>query len=180
MTCNYVQKIIEPIRSRCSTVTFEVPEDERKDILKQFLIRVFGILDAEGVKYDRKVIVEFVNKHFPDFRKVLNELQRFAVNGDIDVSVLTAITDTKLNDLIGFVRSRDFNSVRKWIGENNIDFSTFYGKMYDDMYESLEPSSIPETVLTLAKYQHMSATVVDQQLNCAACMIELMSCTSFW
>lgn len=179
LTCNYAQKIAEPIRSRCSTINFEVPEEERKDILKQFLIRIFGILDKEGVKYDRKVVVEFVNKHFPDFRKVLNELQRFAIGGDIDVSILNAVLDTKLDELVGYIKNRDFTSVRKWIGENNIDFTTFYGKLYDDMYEFLEPSSIPETVLTLAKYQHMSATVADHQLNCAACMIELMSCTSF-
>lgn len=179
MTCNYVQRVIEPIRSRCSVVNFEIPEEERKDILKQVLVRVFQILDREGVQYDKKVVLEFVTKYFPDFRKVLNELQRYSIGGVIDTGVLVAIADSKLNSLVGFIKERDFSNARKWIGENNIDFATFYGKLYDEMYEGLDPSSIPETVITLAKYQHMSSSVADQQLNCAACIIELMSCTSF-
>lgn len=179
LTCNYIQRIVEPIRSRCPPVIFEIPEDERKDILRQFLIRVFQILEKEGVEYDKKVVVEFVNKNFPDFRKILNELQRFALCGKIDSSVLVAIQETKLNVLVDSIKNRNFSEARKWIGENNVDFSSFYGKLYDDIYDSLDPSSIPETVITLAKYQHMSSTVVDQQLNCAACVIELMSCASF-
>lgn len=179
LTCNYVQRIVEPIRSRCPPIIFEIPEAEKKDILRQFLVRVFGILDNEGVEYDKKVVVEFVSKNFPDFRKILNELQRFALCGSIDAAVLSAIQDTKLSGLIDFIKNRNFSEARKWIGENNVDFSSFYGKLYDDMYSLLDASSIPETVITLAKYQHMSSTVVDQQLNCAACIIELMSCASF-
>lgn len=179
LTCNYVQKLIEPIRSRCAVIEFKIPDEDRKDVLKQFLTRVFHILDKESVEYDKRVIVEFVTKYFPDFRKVLNELQRYASGGPIDSGVLSSVSDAKVDTLIAAIRDREFSTARKWIGENTIDHATFYGKLYDEMYEKLEPSSIPPVILILAKYQHMSSMVADQQLNLAAAVVELMSESSF-
>lgn len=176
LTCNYAQKLIEPIRSRCATIEFKIPEDERKDLLKQFLMRVFKILDSEQVEYDKKVVVEFVQKYFPDYRKVLNELQRYAAGGKIDAGILSVIGDTKTDVLLDGLKSKDFSKVRKWIGENSgLDFTTFYGKFHETLYDHIVPSSIPPAVLHLAKYQYQAAFVADQQLNLTACMLEIMA-----
>ena len=179
LTCNYAQKLIEPIRSRCAHIEFKINDDERKELLKEYLKRVFFILTAEGVEFDKKAVIEFVQRYFPDFRKVLNELQRYSATGSIDLGVLSTTADSKVDGLIKAIKNREFSEARKWIGENAVDYATFYGKLYEEMYPQLDPSTIPPAILLLAKYQHMSATVVDQQLNLTACVLELMAEVSF-
>jgi len=180
MTCNYVGKLIEPIRSRFSTIEFKIPEDERKDLLKQFTIRVFEILDKEEVEYDKKAVLQFVSKYHPDYRKTLNELQRYSLSGCIDAGILSTIADVKVETLFTAMKERNFANARKWIGENaGVDWETFYGQLYELMYDRIEPSSIPPAILVLAKYQFQSATVADQQLNFAAAVVELMGEVQF-
>lgn len=175
-TCNYVRKLSEPFRSRFSEVPFKVPEEERTELLKKFIIRVFGILDKENVTYDRKVVAQFVSKYFPDYRKTLNQLQRYAMNGQIDAGILSQVGDVSVDGLFAAIKHKKFSDVRKWIGENtDLDWETFYGQLYEFIYDKIEPATIPPAILILSKYQFQSSTVADQQLNFSAAVVELMS-----
>ena len=175
-TCNYIRKLSDPFRSRFSEIPFKIPESERTDLLKQFIMRVFHILDLEGVTYDKKVVAQFVSKYFPDYRKTLNQLQRYAMSGQIDAGILSSVAEVRLDTLFEHVKNKKFGEARKWIAENSdIDWETFYGQTYEALYEKIEPSTIPPAILILAKYQFQSSTVADQQLNFAACVVELMS-----
>ena len=175
LTCNHVGKLLPQLKSRCSEIEFKIPEEERLSLLKAFTMRVFEILDLEGVEYDKKAVLQFVSKYHPDYRKTLNELQRYALSGCIDAGILSTIADVKVETLFVAMKERNFANARKWIGENaGIDWETFYGQLYELMYDRIEPSSIPPAILVLAKYQFQSATVADQQLNFAAAVVELM------
>jgi len=174
-TCNYKNKIIEPLHSRCAVIDFAISGKDRMSIAGSFFNRIRTILETEGVEYDQKVVAEVIKKYFPDWRRVLNELQRYASIGKIDTGILSVVSEVNLKDLVGNMKQKDFSKVRKWVVENlDNDQSAVYRKVYDSMYTSLESSSIPQAVLIFAKYQYQSAFAVDPEINTLACLTELM------
>jgi DNA polymerase III delta prime subunit len=174
-TCNYKNKILEPLHSRCSVVEFGIKGKDRQSIAAQFFKRIQQILDAEGVEYDNKVLVELINKHFPDWRRVLNEVQRYSVSGKIDAGILATFSDVAVNELVKNLKDKNFPEVRKWIVSNlDNDTTVLLRRIYDACYETLVPGSIPAAVLVLAKYQYQGAFVADQEINMLACLTELM------
>ena len=174
-TCNYKNKLLEPLHSRCTVVEFGIKGKDRQGLAASFFKRIREILDREGIEYEDKVIVELINKHFPDWRRVLNECQRYSVGGKIDTGILATFSDVKINDLVKKLKEKDFPEVRKWV-VNNLDNDTavLLRRIYDACYDSLVPNSIPAAVLTLAKYQYQMAFVADQEINMLACLTEIM------
>ena len=174
-TCNYKNKIIEPLHSRCAVVEFSIKGKEKQEVAAEFFRRLNGILDTERIQSDKKVLVELINKHFPDWRRVLNECQRYSVGGRIDSGILAHFSDVKVNDLIKNLKEKDFKEVRKWCVNNlDNDPSVLLRRIYDSLSDSLVPSSIPAAVLILAKYQYQIAFVADQEINLLACLTEIM------
>ena len=173
-TCNYKNRIIEPLHSRCAVVDFGLKSDEKAKMATQFFKRIQNILQSENVEYDDAVIAELVKKHFPDFRRVLNELQRYSQFGKIDTGILVQIADVSIKEVVKFIAAKDFGSIRKWVAMNDIDGSTLFRKLYDAMYDVMKPTSIPQAVLILADYQYKAAFVADQEINTVACLTELM------
>lgn len=175
ITCNYKNRIIQPIHSRCTCIDFSISSADKPEIAKQLLGRCEYILDNEKVKYDKKVLSQLIIKHFPDFRRIINELQRYSASGVVDAGILANLKDIEIKTLISAMKIRDFSGVRKWV-VNNLDNSQteLFRKIYDSLYESLAPSSVPEAVLVLAEYQYKSSFVADQEINLVACMTELM------
>ena len=174
-TCNFKNKILEPLHSRTTVVEFGIGGKNKPAIAASFFKRIQEILDTEGVKYDNKVLVELINKHFPDWRRVLNECQRYSSSGTIDSGVLATFSDVKVNDLVKKLKEKDFPEVRKWVVNNlDNDTSVLLRRIYDACYDSMVPNSIPAAVLTLAKYQYQMAFVADQEINMLACLTELM------
>jgi len=174
-TCNYKNKIIDPLHSRCAVVEFSIRGKERQELAAQFFKRLQTILDRESVRYESKVLVELINKHFPDWRRVLNECQRYSSGGQIDTGILAHFSDVKVNDLIKKLKEKDFSEVRKWVVSNlDNDTSVLLRRIYDALYDALSNSSIPAAVLVLAKYQYQSAFVADQEINMLACLTEIM------
>jgi DNA polymerase III delta prime subunit len=173
-TCNYKNRIIDPIHSRCSVVDFKI-NGSRAKLASQFFKRVEWILEQENVKYDREVVASIITKHFPDNRRVLNELQRYSVSGVIDKGILASVSDIQIDALIKALKDKDFGSARKWV-TNNLDNDPvkMYRKLYDSLYELLKPNSVPQMVLILAKYQYQAAFVADQEINTIACLTEIM------
>ena len=179
-TCNYKNRIIEPIHSRCAVIDFSLKKDEKPQIAAQFMERCVFILDSENVTYDKKVIVGLIHKHFPDFRRVINELQRHSTSGDINTGILANIGELNLNQLVSALREKSFQKMRQWVVSNvDNDPATVYRKIYDTLYDVLEKSSIPQAVLTIALYQYRSAFVADQEINLVACLVELMADCEF-
>ena len=174
-TCNYKNKIIEPLHSRCAVVEFGIKGKEKQEVAAQFFKRIKFILDQEKIESDNKVLVELINKHFPDWRRVLNELQRYSVSGKIDSGILAAFSDVAVDDLIKNLKTKNFPEVRKWVN-NNLDNDTgvLLRRIYDSLYSSLVPATIPAAVLILAKYQYQMAFVADQEINMLACLTEIM------
>ena len=174
-TCNYKNRIIEPLHSRCTVVEFGIKGRDRQTIAAQFFKRIQEILVAESVEYDNKVLVELVNKHFPDWRRVLNECQRYSVSGKIDAGILATFSDVAVNELVKNLKEKNFPEVRKWVVSNmDNDTTVLMRRIYDACYTSLENNSIPAAVLVLAKYQYQSAFVADQEINMLACLTEIM------
>ena len=174
-TCNYKNKIIEPLHSRCAVVEFGIKGKQKQEIAAQFFQRLNGILDTERVQSDKKVLAELINKHFPDWRRVLNECQRYSVSGKIDSGILAHFSDVKVNDLIKNLKEKDFKEVRKWCVNNlDNDPAVLLRRIYDNLSTSLVPSSIPASVLIIAKYQYQIAFVADQEINLLACLTEIM------
>tara|TARA_Y100001937_G_scaffold63002_1_gene86475 strand:+ start:734 stop:1675 length:942 start_codon:yes stop_codon:yes gene_type:complete len=174
-TCNYKNKIIEPLHSRCTVIDFTINKKDKPAIAASFFQRINDILDKERVKSDKKVLVELINKHFPDWRRVLNECQRYSVSGEIDSGILATFSDISINDLIKNLKEKNFPSVRKWCVDNlDNDTTLLYRRIYDSLYESLVSNSIPAAVLILAKYQYQVAFVADQEINMLACLTEIM------
>ena len=174
-TCNYKNKIIDPLHSRCSVVDFSVNKKDKPTIAAQFFARLNSILEEEKVEADKKVLAELINKHFPDWRRVLNECQRYAVSGKIDSGILAAFSDVAVNDLIKNLKQKNFSEVRKWVVTNlDNDTSVLLRRIYDSLYDSLEHSSIPAAVLIIAKYQFQIAFVADQEINLLAALTEIM------
>jgi len=174
-TCNYKNRIIEPLHSRCSVVEFKIQNGQKAKMASQFFKRVENILRNENVQFDKEVVAAVITKHFPDNRRILNELQRYAVSGSIDKGILASVADLQINELVKAIKSKDFTSARKWV-TNNIDNDpkTILRKIYDSLYDFLKPDSIPQAVLILAKYQYQAAFVADQEINLVACLIEFM------
>jgi DNA polymerase III delta prime subunit len=174
-TCNYKNKIIEPLHSRCAVVEFGIQGKLKQEIAAKFFGRLVTILEQERVEADKKVLAELINKHFPDWRRVLNECQRYSVGGKIDTGILAHFSDVKVNDLLKNLKEKNFPEVRKWCVNNlDNDPSVLLRRIYDSLYESLVPSSIPAAVLVIAKYQYQIAFVADQEINMLACLTEIM------
>ena len=174
-TCNYKNKILEPLHSRCAVVEFAIKGKERATIANGFFTRLRQILDGEGIQYEPKVLVELINKHFPDWRRVLNECQRYSVSGSIDSGILASFSDIAVNELVKNLKGKNFPEVRKWIVSNlDNDTTVLLRRIYDACYDALENNSIPAAVLVLAKYQYQGAFVADQEINMLACLTEIM------
>ena len=180
-TCNFKNKIIDPLHSRCAVIDFTLKAPEKAGMAGQFFKRVSQILTEETVTFDPKVIAEVVKKHFPDFRRVLNELQRYASNDNrtIDTGILAQIGDISLGEVVKFLKEKDFGSLRKWVASNDIDPATLYRRLYDSMYDTLQSQSIPQAVIILADYQYKHAFVADAEINTVACLTELMVSVEF-
>ena len=174
-TCNYKNKIIEPLHSRCAVVEFGIQGKLKQEIAAAFFGRLVSILEQEKIEADKKVLAELINKHFPDWRRVLNECQRYSVGGKIDTGILAHFSDVKVNDLIKNLKEKNFAEVRKWCVNNlDNDPSVLLRRIYDSLYTALVPSTIPAAVLILAKYQYQIAFVADQEINMLACLTEIM------
>ena len=174
-TCNYKNKIIEPLHSRCSVVEFSIKGKEKVKIAGLFFKRLQQILDLEKISYDPPVLAEIINKHFPDWRRVLNECQRYSVSGKIDSGILATFSDVSVNDLVRNLKDKNFPEVRKWVVDNlDNDSSVLLRRLYDSLYETLVPNSIPAAVLIIAKYQYQIAFVADQEINLLAALTEIM------
>ena len=175
LTCNFKNRIIEPIHSRCSVIDFRFSKQDSPKLALHFLKRTIEILEKEDVKYSEKVLVELITKHFPDFRRILNELQRYSVSGEIDAGILTNISEKSIKDLMGFLKEKNWKEMRKWVVNNlDSDPSRVFRLVYDGLFNAVKPQSIPKAVITLADYQYKAAFVADAELNMVACLTELM------
>jgi len=175
LTCNYPNKILKELRSRCSVIDFSIPKEEKQKVATQFLNRVVNILTEENVQHNKKVVAEVVAKYFPDFRRTLNELQRYAATGRIDEGILSNLVEESFKELVGYMKAKDFTNVRKWVGEHSdIEPHELFRKFYDTASSTMKPSSIAQAVLIIADYQHKAAFVVDQEINTVACLTEIM------
>jgi len=174
-TCNFKNRIIPALHSRCSVVDFKIKKDDKPLLAQKFLKIASGILDKEAVKYKPDVIAQLIMKHFPDFRRVLNELQKHAVGGMIDENILTQASEENLKELFMALKKKDFTTMRKWVAENiDNDHVRLYRQIYDSLYGKFEKKSIPQAVLTIADYSYKAAFVADQEVNMVACLTEMM------
>ena len=180
LTCNFRNRIIEPLHSRCSTIEFRIPTDQKPNLAMDFMTRCETILDEQNIKYDKKVIRTLISKFFPDWRRVLNELQRYSASGEIDAGILVNLSESSIKELVTFLKIKEFTNVRRWIVNNlDNDPSRIFRRLYDSLYNHLTPNSIPTTVVILADYSYKSAFVADQEINLLACMTEIMSQVKF-
>lgn len=175
MTCNYKNRIIEPLHSRCAVIEFKLKNADKPKMASLFMKRAIQILNAEHVPFETKVLAEVIKKHFPDYRRVLNELQRYSVSGQIDAGILSQVADVSIAELVKTLKDQNFTAMRKWVGENTDDAATIFRKIYDGLYDIMEKSTIPNAVLILARYQYQAAFVADQELNLVACLTEMMA-----
>lgn len=174
-TCNFVNKIIEPLHSRCTVVDFRIKPDQATGLQGQFFTRLKTILDGEEIDYEDKVLAKLTKRYYPDWRRLINECQRYAATGSINSAILVDVADITLDVLLSSLKNKEFTNVKKWVVENiNNDPNIVMRKIYDLLYENLKPSSIPEAVLVLAKYQYQIAFVADQEINLLACLTEIM------
>ena len=180
LTCNYKNRLIEPLHSRCSGVDFKIPKGEINKLCTQFFKIVKSILDEEAVKYDDKVILELITKYFPDWRRTLNELQKYSVSGQIDSGILVNLSEVNINELMDALKNNEFTVVRKWIVNNlDNDPNRMFRVIYDSLYDYLDGSTIPHAVIIIGDYSYKSAFVADQEINMLACMTELMGAVKF-
>jgi len=178
-TCNYKNRIIEPLHSRCAVIDFGLKNGEKAKMASAFFKRIQLILQSEFVGADDKVLAELIKKHFPDFRRVLNELQRYSQFGKIDIGILSQIADVSIDELSKSIAAKDFGAIRKWVASHEIDNTTLFRKLYDTLYDILKPTSIPQAVVILADYQYKAAFVADQEINTVACLTEIMANVEF-
>ena len=176
LTCNYKNRLIPPLHSRCSVVDFTIQKSEKKELAEQFFKRVMNVLVVEDVKFEPKAVAEVINKFFPDWRRVLNELQRYSVSGRIDAGILIDISEVNIKELMQSMKQKEFTNVRKWI-VNNIDNdpTRLFRRLYDNLYDYMDGSSIPHVVVILGEYQYKAAFVADQEINMLACLTEIMA-----
>jgi DNA polymerase III delta prime subunit len=180
LTCNYKNRLIPPLHSRCSVVDFVIPNSEKPKLASNFFARIQEILGQENIQFESKAVAELLNKHFPDWRRVLNELQRYSVSGKIDAGVLVNMSQANIGELMQSLKEKEFTNVRKWI-VNNLDNDPvrIFRRVYDSLYDHLDGSTIPHAVVILAEYQHKAAFVSDHEINLLACMTELMGQVKF-
>ena len=180
LTCNYKSRIIEPIHSRCTCIDFVLTPSEKPQIAAKMMERCSFILNQEGIKHDKKVLGQLIMKHFPDMRRILNELQRYSVSGSIDVGILTSIADSEIKNLVGSLRNKDFAGVRRWAALNaETSPQEVYRKIYDSLGDVLENQSIPEAIIIIGEAQYRSAFVADQEINLVACLVQIMMSCAF-
>jgi DNA polymerase III delta prime subunit len=174
MTCNWKYRIIEPLHSRCTEINFNIQTGETSTLGLEMYKRACKILTAENIEYNNDAVRQLVIKHFPDFRRIINELQRYSVSGKIDIGILSEVKDVDVAKLIGFMAQKNFKSVREWIVKNLDNSTDIFRKIYDNLQEMLVPSSIPQAITIIAEYQYKSAFVADQEINLTAMMVEIM------
>ena len=174
-TCNFANRIISPLHSRCSVIEFKIPKQETPEVARNFMVRVQSILEQEGVKYDTKVIVELITKYVPDWRRVLNELQRYSAGGTIDVGILSNTAEIHIDEVIDYIKTKNFTKLRKWVVNNmDNDPHVVFRKVYDKLSDVLTPAGASQAVVIIAEYGYKSAFVVDQEINTVACLTEIM------
>jgi DNA polymerase III delta prime subunit len=179
-TCNYKNKIIEPLHSRCAVIDFTIRGKQKAQLAGEFFKRLQSILDKENIEYDQKVLIEIISKYFPDFRRILNECQRYSTGGKIDSGILASFSDIPINELVKHLKEKNFTEARKWVVSNlDNDASVLLRRIYDASYDNLQPNSIPAAILIIAKYQYQSAFCVDQEINLLAALTEIM-CECQW
>ena len=178
-TCNYKNRIIDPLHSRCAVIDFNLKGNEKAQMAKDFFGRIKHILQSESVQYEDKVVAELVKKHFPDFRRVINELQRYSQFGKIDTGVLAQIANVSISEIVKHMREKDFGAIRKWVASGEYDANTVFRQIYDTLYDIMKPHSIPQAVLIIADYQYKQAFVADGEINLVACLVELMGNCEF-
>jgi DNA polymerase III delta prime subunit len=180
-TCNFKSKLIDAIHSRCSVIDFALRNDEKAKMASQFMKRMEYILTQESVTYDKVVLAKIIEKFFPDYRRTLNELQRYSSSGSLDAGIVAQLSDVrKIGDLIKYLKDKNFGEMRKWcVANSDIEPARIYRKIYDGLYEYMKPHSIPQAVVTIGKYQYQAAFCSDQEINLVACLTELMVDTDF-
>lgn len=179
LTCNFKDRIIEPLQSRCSVINFKISKAEMATLASQFMKRVVVILEKENVPFEKAVVAQVLTKHFPDWRRVLNELQQYSATGNIDSGILSNFSDSALTKLIGYLKDRNFSAMRKWVGETDMDTTEFFRAFFDKAEDYIKADSIPVMVLHLAKYQYQNAFAADPEINLAACLTEIMADCEF-
>jgi len=180
LTCNYKNRIIPALQSRCSVIDFVIPKAEKNKLATQFFNRSIQILNENEIKFNEKVVAELINTHFPDWRKVLNELQRYSVVGEIDAGILVNLGDKNIKELMVMMKKKEFTNVRKWVVDNlDNDSDKLFRAVYDNLYEYVDPSSIPHVVVALGEYQFKAAFVADLEINMMACLTEIMGRVKF-
>ena len=179
-TCNFKNRIIEPIHSRCAVIDYRITDTDKQKLAAEFMNRCITILTDNNIEYDGNVVAELIMKHLPDFRRVLNEMQRYSVSGNIDSGILLNISDANMKELIECLKSKNFKGVRTWVVNNmDNDPQKIFRKIYDHLYQSADPSTIPQIILHIAEYQYKSAFVADQEINLMACLVEIMTNAKF-
>jgi DNA polymerase III delta prime subunit len=180
MTCNFKNRIIDPLHSRCSVIEFNIAKKDTPKLCMQFLERCCTILTQEGVEYEEAVVAELIMKYLPDWRRVLNELQRYSVSNHIDTGILVSLSEVSISSLMSALKAKDFKKMRQWVTDNiDQEPAALFRKLYDNMYEYVEPQSIPQLVLILADYQYKNSFVADHEINMVACCTEIMAGVSF-
>ncbi len=179
-TCNFINKIIEPLHSRCTVVDFRVKNGQKLELQKQFFDRLRWILKTEDVKFEDKVVAKLISRYYPDYRRLINECQRYAANGSIDSAILVDVADVNFDHLLTALKKKDFKTVKTWVVQHmDNDPSMIMRKIYDNLYGVLKPASIPEAVLVIAKYMRDISNVPDQEINMLACLTEIMMTCEF-
>ena len=180
LTCNFRNRIIEPLHSRCSTIEFRIPNEQKPKLAMNFMKRVQDILEKENVTYNEKVVADVIGKFFPDWRRCLNELQRYSATGSIDAGILVNLSDTSIKELVSFIKDKDFKSCREWVVHNlDNDPHRIYRRIYDSLSGNVPDSAVPHCVLILGDYSYKSAFVADQEINLLACLTEMMTSVQF-
>lgn len=174
-TCNYKNKILPPLHSRCSVLDFSIPTKEKPKLALAFFERIENILKSENIEYEKKILAQLVQKYFPDFRRTLNELQRYSSTGKLELNSITSSSNANVLELMGYLKTKNFTEVKKWTTLNiDNDISKVLRQIYDELYKALVPSTLPAAILILAKYQYQSGFVMDQEINLLACLVEIM------
>jgi DNA polymerase III delta prime subunit len=179
-TCNFKNRIIEPLHSRCAVIEFKIDSKDKQEIAAAFFKRAVQILKQENIEFDPKVVAELITKHFPDYRRILNELQRYSVSGKIDSGILLNMSEESFKDLVKLLKDKNFTEVRKWVAkQTDADTTSLFRELYDTASVNMDPNSIPQLVLTLADYQYKAAFVADHELNIMAALTEVMANCKF-
>ena len=175
MTCNYKNRIIDPLHSRCTGIDFTIPTAEKAQVASEVLKRIEFILSSEKIPYDKQVLITLIKKHFPDIRRIINELQRYSSSGKIDVGILAQGSSESYKELLGFMKGKDFVACRKWVVQNlDLNTADFFKRLYAELYTALKHNSIPQAILIIAEYQYKSAFAADQEINTMALIVQLM------